>query len=101
MSQVAIIAKIPAQPGRRDELVAVLQQALANAENEEGTLTYILHEDANDSDLVWFYEVYADQAAFEAHGRSEGMKAIGLAAREFAAGRPELTTLKPIGGKGR
>jgi quinol monooxygenase YgiN len=100
MSQVAVIAKIPAQPGKRDELVAALQIALTNAEGEAGTLKYIIHEDTGNPDLVWFYEVYADQAAFEAHGTSDGMKAVGMAAREFAGGRPELTILKPLGGKG-
>ncbi len=100
MSKVAVIAKIPAQPGKRDELVAALQAALDNAEGEADTLTYILHEDLADADVVWFYELYTDQDALVAHGTSDAFKAIGAALRPFAAGRPELTMLKPVGGKG-
>jgi quinol monooxygenase YgiN len=100
MSQVAVIAKIPAAPGKRDELIAALQPLLANAETEEGTLRYILHEDTKDENIVWFYETYTDQAALTAHGSSEAFKTLGAALAPFVAGRPELTYLKPIGGKG-
>jgi quinol monooxygenase YgiN len=99
-NNIAVIAKIPALPGKRDELVAGLQTALANVESESGTLTYILHLDTKDEDVVWFYEYYSDEAAFAAHGSSEGMKAVGAALRNVAGGRPELTILKPVGGKG-
>lgn len=100
MSQVAVIAKIPAAPGKRAELVAALQQALANAAGEAGTLHYILHEDAKDENALWFYELYTDQAALDAHMGSEGFKALGPAIGAFVGGRPELTFLKPVGGKG-
>ena len=100
MSKVAVIAKIPALPGKRDELIVALQAALDNAEGEADTLKYILHEDAADADVVWFYEMYTDQDALIAHGTSDAFKAIGMGMRDLAAGRPELTFLKPIGGKG-
>jgi quinol monooxygenase YgiN len=100
MSQVAIIARIPAVPGKRAELVQALQQALDNAAGEPGTQMYILHEDAKDADAVWFYELYADQAALDAHSGSEGMKALGGALAGLVGGRPELTVLNPVGGKG-
>jgi quinol monooxygenase YgiN len=99
MSHVAVIAKIAALPGKRADLIGVMQAGLATAESEPGTLQYVLHEDANDPDLIWFYEVYESQEALVAHGSSDGMKALGMASREFAAGRPELTFLTPVGGK--
>ena len=100
MSRVAVLAKIAALPGKRDDLIAVMQAGLATAESEPGTLQYVMHEDASDPDVIWFYEVYESQEALAAHGSSEGMKALGKASREFAAGRPELTFLTPVGGKG-
>lgn len=101
MSQVAVIAKIQALPGKRAELIEVFQAGLATAESETGTLQYVMHEDAADADIIWFYEVYENQDALTAHGSSEAMKALGMASRSFAAARPELTFLNPIGGKGR
>ena len=100
MSQVAIIAKLASAPGYRDDLIAALQAGLANAEAEPGTIRYILHEDANDFDVVWFYELYADQASLDAHGGSDAFKRLGKSLAPFVGGRPELTFLKPIGGKG-
>jgi quinol monooxygenase YgiN len=100
MANVGIIAKLTALPGKRDELVAALGLALDNAEAEPGTLRYILHTDAKDEDLVWFYEQYTDAAALAAHGASDGMKALGRAVAPFVAGRPELTMVDVVGGKG-
>jgi quinol monooxygenase YgiN len=99
-NQVAVLAKITALPGQRAELIEALQGALTNAAGEAGTLTYILHEDAADTDSVWFYELYADQAAFDAHVSSPAFAEIGKAVRPFGAGRPEMIFLKPVGGKG-
>jgi quinol monooxygenase YgiN len=100
VSRPAVIAKITAQPGKRDELVAGLQAALDNAETEPGTLAYVLHTDNADPDTVWFYERYDSQEALDAHRTSDAMKAVGLALRDVAAGRPEITVVTPVGGKG-
>jgi len=98
--KVAVLARIPAQPGKRDELVTALQAAIDNANTESGTLLYILHTDPNDPDAVLFYELYTDQDALTAHGTSDAFKAIGASLRDLAGGRPELTMLTPVVGKG-
>jgi quinol monooxygenase YgiN len=100
MPQLAIIAKIRSAPGKRAELATAFQEAFGHVENEPGTLTYILHEDTKDEDLLWFYETYTDQEALQAHGKSDWMKAMGPKLGPLMAGRAELTFLNPIGGKG-
>ena len=40
------------------------------------------------------------QEALTAHGTSDAFKALGAAVRDLAAGRPELTILDVVGGKG-
>jgi quinol monooxygenase YgiN len=97
---VAMLARIPSLPGRRDELVAALQAAIDNAQGEEGTLLYLLHTNDADPDAVLFYELYSSEAALIAHGTSDAFKAIGASLRELAGGRPELTKLTPVAGKG-
>jgi quinol monooxygenase YgiN len=98
--KVAVLAKIPAQPGKRDELVAALQAAIDNANTEADTLLYILHTDPKDPDVVYFYELYTNQDALTAHGTSDAFKEIGKSLRDLAGGRPELTMLTPVNGKG-
>ena len=98
--KVAVLARIPAQPGKRDELVAALQAAIDNANTEDGTLLYILHTDPSNENDVLFYELYSNQEAFTAHGTSDRFKEIGMSLRELAGGRPEITMLTPVIGKG-
>jgi quinol monooxygenase YgiN len=100
MPKVAVLAKLTAKEGQRDELVHALEQALDNAAGEEGTIFYILHADTHEPDVLWFYELYRDQDAYTAHGTSDAFKAVGRAVAPFAAGRPELVVLDPLGGKG-
>lgn len=100
MSKIVVMAKIPCQPGKRDEAVTGLQPMLDHVEGEPGTLQYVLLKDSTDENLLWMYEVYADQAAFDAHAGSDAMKSLGHALGGVLAGRPELIFTTPVGGKG-
>jgi quinol monooxygenase YgiN len=100
LSKVAVVAKIPAAPGKRDDLAAALQVALDNAMSEPGTLMYALHADSADADVLWMYELYSDQASLESHMGSEWFKELGPKLAPFLGGRPELHFCEPLGGKG-
>lgn len=99
--QIAAVAKLVAQPGRRDELVNALKALIDATADEPGTLMYTLHTQKDDDNTVWFYELYADQAALSAHSHSEAMKAVGGALGGLLGGAPEITLLTPVVGKGR
>ena len=100
MSQT-VLAKLSCKPGTRAAVIDAFGPMLDHVQqNEPGTLTYLLHEDVNDADVLWFYEVYADDDSFKAHGSSDVMKAIGGALAGNLARRPELIFLKQVGGKG-
>jgi len=100
MSKVAVIAKITALPGMRQEVVSVLSEVVAATRDEPGTLLYALNVDKAEEDVIWFYELYTDEAALAAHGGSEAMKAAGGKLRDKAAGRPELHLLELVEGTG-
>src|SRR5215204_1052018 len=100
MSAVACIAKVPSAPGKRAELAAALQAALGNVEQEAGTRYYILHEDDKDENILWMYELYEGQSDLEAHMRAPWFAELGPAIGPYLGGRPELTFVTPIGGKG-
>jgi quinol monooxygenase YgiN len=100
MAKVAVWAKIPAAPGKRDDLAKALEVGLETAKGEAGTIYYILHTDPNDADALYMYELYESQDALNAHMGSDAFKALGPALAPFVGGRPELTFLGPIGGKG-
>jgi quinol monooxygenase YgiN len=60
-----------AQPGKRAELLELLRELVdAAAADEPGTLVYVMHEAADDPDTVVSYELFASEAALEAHKAS-------------------------------
>lgn len=46
---------------------AMRVNAAASVRDEPGCLTFDVMRDRSDPDLVWLYEVYVDEAAFEVH----------------------------------
>ena len=98
--KVAVLAKIPALPGKRDELVAALQTAIDNANSEEGTLLYILHTDDKDPTRCTSTSCTTDQAAFDRPRHQRRVQGARQSLRDLAGGRPELTILTPVVGKG-
>ena len=100
MSKVALLAKLPVQPDKRDEFVAAFSSMFPVVEDEPDTLAYVLHTDDSDENLFWVYELYQDQAALDEHGRSDAMKAAIEAFGPLLAGRPELIRITPVRGVG-
>lgn len=91
-----------AQPGRRAELLEVLRVLVdAAAADEPGTLVYVMHEAGDDPDTVVSYELFADDAALEAHRASPAVASVmprlsGLVAdRSFRRLTPALATGLP------
>ena len=100
MAKVAVWAKIPAAPGKRDDLAKALGAALETAKAEKGTIYYILHSDPSDENALFMYEMYESQEALNEHMGSEAFKALGPSIAPFLGGRPELSFVSPLGGKG-
>ena len=71
MSHVAIVARVTVRDGKADAYVAALAALLEQAEKEPGTLLYAVHRSTDDPNVFWTTEVYADDAAFAAHGASD------------------------------
>ena len=100
MSKVVVAVKLRIKSGQRDADTDAVKPGLATAQSESGTLTYIFHHDAVDADVVWFYEMYADQDSLNAHMGSDAFKAFSKSLGDFVDGAPEFNFLTPIGGKG-
>ena len=76
--------------------LAVIEQQLQTMQ----TMRYQLLEDPNDGNVAYMYELYTDGGALQAHSTSDVMKQIMNAFGGILAGRPELTMLTPVRGKG-
>lgn len=100
MSKIAILAKLTAQEGKREDLVAAIKLALPKADDEAGTLVYTCHTDETDQNAVWFYELYSDEDAMKAHMGGEVIKTMMPALGGLLGAPPEMHRITPFGGKG-
>lgn len=77
MTKLALIATIEVTPGNRDQyLEELLAHRRRSLDGEPGTLAFevlLPHDKPNE---IMLYEVYADDAAFEAHRTGESMAEI-------------------------
>jgi quinol monooxygenase YgiN len=92
-----LIGKMTAQPGRRDELAAVLLEGVSGM---PGCLSYIVANDPVDADVIWITEAWESKAA---HGASLSLPSVRAA---IAKGRPLIAAMAgvaetvPVGGHG-
>ena len=73
---VTVIARIRAAKGKGDALAALLaEQVRAVLDAEPGCLVYRAHRATHDPELFLFYEMYTDDAAFDAHRKAPHLAA--------------------------
>jgi quinol monooxygenase YgiN len=72
-----ILAQFKIIPGKEAEAEEAMKAMAASVESKEsGARTYIFHRHRRDPLAVSVWEIYADDAAFAAHGASEYMAAF-------------------------
>ncbi len=96
--KVAVIARITARPEAAAEVEDALRALVDAAADEDGTVEYILNREG-DTGSFWFYELYADQDAFDAHGQNPALPAAFGRFSGLMAEPPELHILTPLQAK--
>ena len=97
---LTVIAKLKVQAGNESAFQQAANEMIAYVTaHEPGTVRYVLHRAIADPTEFVFYEVYADQAAFAAHGGSEQMQKFFGAVGGLLAGRPDIVMYEALGGK--
>jgi len=95
-----VIAKLKVKEGNEDAFRQAAAKMIEHVKaNEAGTLQYVLLRSTGDPSEFVFYEVYADQGAFAAHGGSEAMQQFFGAVGTLLAGRPEISMYEELAGK--
>jgi len=97
---ITVVAKLQAVAGKEDELRAVLTEMVGNVKKAESGKVprYSLHTSDSDPTLFMFYEQYANAEAFQAHGQTDHMKAMGARLGGLLAGRPVIERYTQIAG---
>jgi quinol monooxygenase YgiN len=91
--------RLTAQPGRRDELVAVLCRAADSLRSDPGCLHYVVST-SEEPEAVWVWEAWTDKAAHDASLEPPEVREMIAAAMPMIAGMSDVTELDVVGGKG-
>ena len=92
-----LIGKIKANPGKRDELAAILLQSTPGL---TGCLSYVVAKDTTDPDALWITEVWATEADHQASLTSPSVKEAIAKGRPLIAAFDVQYKTQPIGGVG-
>ena len=93
---LAIWVKVRIKPEQRPRFLQAIEvDALGSERDEPGCLRFNVLQDAQDSNVYYFYEVYKDQAALEAH-RAAPHYAVWRAVVDVLDGPAEPTRCQPV-----
>ncbi|HEY2068775.1 MAG TPA: putative quinol monooxygenase [Rhizomicrobium sp.] len=88
---IGVVATLKVQDGKGEEFEAVFGELAAQVKaNEPGNKLYQVFKSRADANTYVVMEVYADQAALEAHGKSDHFRAAGPKIGPTLGGRPDI-----------
>lgn len=89
---IAVFLKAHVRPGKKAELIEFLKWDGQVARDEEpGTLRFDVYEDDQDENVVYIYEAYVDEAAFEVHKANPPFQKFANGLREEC-----IASMEPI-----
>lgn len=93
---LAIWVKVKVKPDQKKRFLEAIEvDALGSERDEPGCLRFNVLQDEQDENTYYFYEVYKDQAALEAH-RAAPHYAVWRAAADSLDGPTQATRCKPL-----
>jgi quinol monooxygenase YgiN len=94
---VTVIAKLKVKAGSEKQFEDAARAMIEKVRSAEpGTQTYILHRSVKEPTTFVYYEVYQDQAAFDAHGKTPHMAEFGGKIGALLDGRPAIDVLGEV-----
>jgi (4S)-4-hydroxy-5-phosphonooxypentane-2,3-dione isomerase len=93
---LAMWVKVRVKPEARQRFLDAIEvDALGSERDEPGCYRFNVLQDASDENIYYFYEVYKDEAALDAH-RAAPHYAVWRAAADTLDGPTELTRCQTV-----
>lgn len=97
MNMIGIIATLRVQDGKGADLERLFAELAPKVRSEEpGNLAYQLCRSRTEPNTYKVLEIYTDQDAIKAHGRSEHFRAAGAGFAAILAGAPDIEMLDGV-----
>lgn len=94
---IGVTAKLQIQAGKNSEFEAIMKQlTTAVVANENGCLFYTCHQLRDDSQTYIVLEQYSDEAALNAHSKTEYYNRLGQQLAGLLAAAPEIVLMDSI-----
>jgi (4S)-4-hydroxy-5-phosphonooxypentane-2,3-dione isomerase len=95
----ALFVTVRIKPDQRQRFLDVIEDdAVCSLRDEPGCVDFQVLQDGADQDTYYFYEVYRDEEAFQAHGRTPHFERWRAASQEVLQEPPtrlQLTRVLP------
>lgn len=96
---ITIIAKLKCQEGKEEEALALCAEMVnAVKANEPNVLAYVCNRSKKDPREIVFFEVYADQDALTAHGKTPHMMKMNKSFRDLFVPPPDIQPMERVEG---
>src|SRR5262244_843067 len=93
---LAMWVKVRIKPDQREKFLKAIEvDAYGSERDEPGCLRFNVLQDAQDENVYYFFEVYRDAAALDAH-RAAPHYAVWRAAADTLDGTPEAVRTQPV-----
>ena len=94
---IGVTAKLKIAQGKEAAFEEVAKALVSNVNaNEPGCVLYELYKSPKDASIYIFLEKYADQAALDAHGKTDYFLAAQPALGACLAGAPEIEVFEAV-----
>lgn len=92
-----LIVKLTIVPGKRDEMIRVLQESAAGM---PGCFSYVVAKDAADENVLWVTEVWDSQASHDASLSLPSVKEAIPKGKALVSGFDKVAATTPVWGVG-
>ena len=92
----SLLVRLTANKGMRPALLDLLNTYADGLAEEPGTELFIVSMDPDDENIVWLYEIFADEDAENAHRSSSGFARLMNAMPPMLDGPPAVLRTVPL-----
>jgi quinol monooxygenase YgiN len=96
----ALINKLIAKPGKRDEVIKILLEAGKPFDNNPACMLYLVYKDVKDPHVIWVEDLWTNKDSHTEAMAQPEVRPFVAQAIPLLDGMPEQIEIKPVGGKG-
>lgn len=96
----ALLNKLTAKPGQRQQVVDILIEAGRLFDDNSDCFLSLVSESADDPNVIWVTDLWTTQKAHEEALQDPGLRPFVEKSLPLLEGMPEQIEIRPVGGKG-